>query len=112
MKGRVVLVNRDLGWFAVQHANHDVTVIDGLGDPLPRVNDVIEGNLHSTTREMLSNRTSSDALIVRVMGTGPNLAYATALMEQGTAHVPKVPVVLHVAEPIPTPRAQLAANPV
>lgn len=110
MKGRVVLVNRDLGWFAVQHANDDVTVIDGLGDPLPRLNDVIEGNLHSTTREMLSNRTSSDALIARVMGTGPSLAYATALMHQGTMSAARVPVVLHVAEPIPTPRA-LAVSP-
>jgi hypothetical protein len=91
MKGRVTLVNRDLGWFAIQQENKDVTVVDGLGDPLPRIDDVVEGNLHSTTREALSNRTTGDALIVRVVGTGQGLAWAGALMQQGRVGMAGVP---------------------
>jgi hypothetical protein len=91
MKGRVTLVNRDLGWFAIQQENKDVTVVDGLGDPLPRIHDVVEGNLHSTTREALSNRTTGDALIIRIIGTGQGMAWAGALMRQGRTGMAGMP---------------------
>ncbi len=91
MKGRVTLVNRDLGWFAILQENKDVTVVDGLGDPLPRIDDVVEGNLHSTTREALSNRTTGDALIIRIIGTGQGMAWAGALMQQGRSGMAGMP---------------------
>lgn len=111
MKGRVVLVNRDLGWFAIEQDNKDVTVVDGLGDPLPRIDDMIEGNLHSTTREMLSNRTTGDALIVRVVGSGPGLAYAGAMMQRGRVGIARLPVRLISPEPRPSRSSRLVADP-
>lgn len=110
MKSRVVIVNRELGWFAVQQGNGDVTVVDGLGDPLPRLDDVIEGNLSSSTREMLSNRTTSDALIVRIIGTGPTLAYAAALMQRGRVGIAGVPVRMMAQEPSARRRSRLASS--
>lgn len=101
MKGRVALVNRELGWFAIQHENQDVTVVDGLGHQLPHIDDQLEGNLDSTTRESLSNRTSGEAHLVRMIGTGRGLAWAGAVMQRGRVGL-RMPVLVHVAEPRPS----------
>ncbi len=111
MKGRVALLNRELGWFAIQQENQDVTVVDGLGDTLPHLDDLVEGNLYSTTRETLSNRTTGSALAVRMVGTGRDLAWAGALMQRGRAGIAGVPVRRHMAEPRPSKRTRFVPEP-
>lgn len=111
MKGRVALVNRDLGWFAIQQDNQDVTVVDGLGNVLPQIDDLVEGNLYSTTRETLSNRTTGSALSVRMVGTGRDLAWAGAMMQRGRVGLAGIPVRMHVTEPRPSRRNRLIAEP-
>jgi hypothetical protein len=90
--GHVVLVNVPLGWFAVEQASGEVTVVSATGRQLPGLDDTVESDFRSDSWEALTNHTTGDTLTVRIIGTGTGRAHAAALMQRGRVGLAGAPV--------------------